>query len=198
EALDASHKSRSLEVQHIYSLPRVKIQSGISVADLDETLEATSNVPGLGTFVVTNTAEDRQLGAYSYAHFSPTATLTVTAGIGIDKVDAAVETDGLNPKFGLIWKPTPRTTLRAAAFETLFTSLTTSAYNTQPRLEPVQVAGFAQILFGSTSDNDTVRGIGIEQELSTHLFVGWEAQIRDTRRRVPNVFFPPFDPIELT
>ena len=93
--------------------------------------------------------------------------MTVTAGASFDSIDNAVDDEeAANPKLGITWRPTPYTTVRAAAFETLFGSLTTSTQNAQPRLEPVQVAGFTQLLFGGTADRGTVRGLAIEQELS--------------------------------
>jgi hypothetical protein len=71
-----------------------------------------------------------------------------------------------------------------AAFETFFGTATTSLQNTQPRLEPVQVAGFTQLLFGATADSTTGRGLAIEHELSSRLFVGWQADTRDIERLV--------------
>ena len=93
----------------------------------------------------------------------------------------------MNPKLGLVWRPTANTTIRAAAFKTLYNDLTTSRLNPQPRLEPVQVAGFTQLIFGGRGDEATVRGLAIEQELSPELFVGWQAESRHTGRTVTNL-----------
>jgi hypothetical protein len=72
-------------------------------------------------------------------------------------------------------------------FETLFASLTTSTENVQPRLEPVQVAGFTQLLFGGTADRATVQGLAVDQELSMNVFVGYQANSRVTDRPVVDV-----------
>jgi outer membrane receptor protein involved in Fe transport len=72
--------------------------------------------------------------------------------------------------------------VRAAAFETLFGSLTTSTQNVQPRLEPVQVAGFTQLLFGGTGDRASVQGFALEHEVTPKLFIGLQADSRDTER----------------
>ncbi len=139
-----------------------------------------------------NERTNRQLGLYTYAYFNPVPSLTVTAGVSFDSIDNAVaDEEAANPKLGITWRPTPYTTVRAAALETLFGSLTTSTQNAQPRLEPVQVAGFTQLLFGGTADRGTVRGLAIEQELSPKLFVGWQADTRDTERTGVNPVGPP-------
>ena len=93
----------------------------------------------------------------------------------------------MNPKLGIVWRPTANTTIRAAAFKTLYNDLTTSRLNPQPRLEPVQVAGFTQLIFGGRGDEATVRGLAIEQELSPELFVGWQADSRHTGRTITDL-----------
>jgi outer membrane receptor protein involved in Fe transport len=111
--------------------------------------------------------------------------LTITTGISLDQIrDQVVDDDSFNPKLGLLWQPTPHTTIRAAFFESLFSSLTTSRQNPQPRLEPTQIAGFSQLLFGGTADRSTVSGLGLDHALAEHLYIGWEASHRDTDRTV--------------
>ena len=120
--------------------------------------------------------DQRQFGLYSYAHFSPIPTLTLTIGASFDRVDDPfVDEDGFNPKLGIMWRPTTHTTVRAAAFRTLFGSLTTSPQNPQPRLEPVQLAGFTQLVSVGTADVADVRGFAVDHELTERIFVGWEA-----------------------
>jgi hypothetical protein len=185
----------SIDVQHIRKLRLFEIQSGIVAAQQDEDAETQIVFPGLPPMVVNQAGESRQTTAYSYAHFNPTRTLTLTAGASFDAIDDTfVEDDSLNPKLGVIWRPTRRTTLRAAAFETLFGSLTTSTQNPQPRLEPVQVAGFTQLLFGGRTDRSTVKGFAIEHEISSSVFVGYEATDRDTDQIAIQLLAQPGDP----
>jgi hypothetical protein len=48
----------------------------------------------------------------------------------------------------------------------------------------VQLAGFSQLLLGSAADSVFGRGLGIEHELSSRLFVGWQADLREIDRVV--------------
>ena len=103
--------------------------------------------------------------------FNPTPTLTVTAGASFDSIDDRHRPRRTRriPRLGVTWRPTAHTTVRAAAFETLFGSLTTSTQNAQPRLEPVQVAGFTQLLFGGRGDRRSVRRRRDRAELSAEI-----------------------------
>jgi Tfp pilus assembly protein PilF len=185
----------SVDVQHIRTFQAFEIQSGIVVAQQDEDSETRIVFPDLPPMVVDQTGDSRQTSAYSYAHFKPTRTLTLTAGASFDEIDDTfVEDEALNPKLGVMWRPTSHTTVRAAAFETLFGSLTTSTQNPQPRLEPVQVAGFTQLLFGGRADRSAITGLAIEHEFSPSIFAGWEAVDRDTDRIAIQVLAQQGDP----
>jgi Tfp pilus assembly protein PilF len=178
----ADRRDYNVDVQHLYDGGDLRIQSGAVSARQEQTVATRSFIPGPPPFSSQEQA-GRQLALYSYAHFEPLPSLTVTAGISFDHVDnslANADEDAANPKLGIVWRPMPRTTVRAAAFETLYGSLSTSTQNAQPRLEPVQVAGFTQLLFGGAADQATVRGVAIDQELSPSLFIGWQADTRAT------------------
>jgi outer membrane receptor protein involved in Fe transport len=109
----------------------------------------------------------------------------VTAGLAIDEIDGTqMSKDAVNSKLGVMWQPARRTTVRVAAFEALLGSLTTSMQNTQPRLEPVQLAGFSQLLLGNAADSLFGRGFSIVHELSSRLFLGWQADLREIDRVV--------------
>ena len=166
-----------VDAQHLYDGGRLSVQSGVLAAHQsareDRTLEPA----------VSDELTNRQLGLYTYAHFRLLPSLTLTAGVSFDRIDnRSREERATNPKIGLTWRPTSNTTVRAAAFETLFGSLTTSTQNAQPHLEPVQVAGFTQLLFGGIADRATVQGLAIDHELSPTLFVGYQADARETDR----------------
>ena len=176
-------RAYSVDVHHIYGTGDLRIQSGALAARQDQTVNTTFSLPGVPTAAISQEQASRQLALYSYAYFDPLPSLTITAGASFDHIENAfADEDAANPKLGVTWRPTPHTTVRAAAFETLFGSLSTSTQNAEPRLEPVQVAGFTQVLFGGAADRATVRGAAIEQELSPQLFVGWQADTRATER----------------
>jgi len=190
-----THEAHSLDTQVISRGERHQMQSGLSYARSSISTEARLFVPGIVD--VFNDIEGHQtfLNLYSYAHLSPTPQLEITAGVSADKIaDPLVDEQELNPKLGVSWHPTHHTTLRVGAFRTLFTSLTTSRHNPQPRLEPVQLAGFSQLTFGGTADQAVVRAVGLDHAFSDHLFVGTDAVDRDVDRTI--VF--PFDPVVRT
>jgi hypothetical protein len=181
-AIETDRRAYNVDLQHIYSGPKFRIQSGLLAARETEQEQARASFPDVGP-VLTETRTSRQLGLYTYVYFEPLPTVTVTAGLSFDDIDNPFSTDNAtSPKLGVVWRPTPYTTVRAAWFETLFGSLTTSTQNAQPRLEPVHVAGFTQQLFGGTADHATVNGVALEQELSPRLFVGWQGSDRRTQR----------------
>jgi Tfp pilus assembly protein PilF len=185
----SDHAAQDADVQHLYSTRAFDVQSGFTVARRDTDGLRSFSQPGGGNLDLSFTEHRRQFGAYSYAHYRPTTNLALTLGVALDDIESQlVEKDAVSPKLGVVWRPTSRTTVRAAAFEALFGSATTSLQNTQPRLEPVQVAGFTQVFLGGTADVTTARGLGIEHDLSSRLFVGWQAEIRDiTRLLIPLV-----------
>jgi hypothetical protein len=190
-ALATSQKAYNVDVQEIFRGERITVQSGLVAAQSDETAQFNFlGPPGFDPLAVSGDETNRQIGLYGYATFEPLANLVFTAGASFDALElGAIEEDAVNPKLGIAWRPTARTTIRAAAFETLYNGLSTSAQNAQPRLEPVQVAGFTQLLLDGRGDQTTVRGVAVEHELSRELFIGWQAESRDTER----VVISPFD-----
>jgi len=173
----------NVDVQHLYRSTNFSIESGVLAASqtVDEDLSLV--LPGFGPSAITDRRTNRQLGLYAYAHLQPAPNLDLIAGISFDSISNRLsDDDAANPKLGVTWRPTERTTVRAAMFETLFGSLTTSMQNAQPRLERVQLAGFTQLLFGGIADRTTVRGVGIDHAFSADVSVGWQADTRDTDR----------------
>lgn len=181
----------SLDLQNIARLGGTIVQSGLVSAQHDQTNANSALIPGIGEIVETIEEDSRQLGIYSYVTVRPLNRLTLTVGASLDRIDVGSTTeDAFNPKLGLVWRATERTTVRAAAFEAVFNDLTTSGQNSQPRLEPVQLAGFTQFLLGGRGDRTEVLGFALEHELSPDLFVGWQADSRQTQRSVLNSFSP--------
>jgi len=187
-AVDFDRSDYSVDVQHIYT-GAVRIESGALAARQSQAIEYLA-APGV--VVLSQEQANRQFALYSYVDFNPLPSLTVTAGLSLDHIDddlLQIDEDAANPKLGITWRPTRRTTVRGAAFETLFGSLSTSISNAQPRLEPVQVSGFTQLVAGATGDRTSVRGLALEHELSPKLFVGWLADTRTTDRFSPLPLF---------
>lgn len=190
--VDADDRGYSVDVQYQRRLAAARLQSGISYTSQRATRLTTITAPGFpDPFVTMEAIDKRQVGLYGYAHWSLRPTLTLTVGASFDRVeDMFADEDSVTPKIGLIWRPTARTTLRAAAFRTVFGSLTTSAQNPQPRLEPMQLAGFTQLVSVATADVAELRGLGIDHRLSERLFMGWEANSRETERPFVNLLVP--------
>jgi tetratricopeptide (TPR) repeat protein len=110
---------------------------------------------------------------YLYANFWKPLMLTLAASLQ-SMEDLNIDRNQLNPKLGITWSLTPRTTLRAAAFRFLSTPLLGNQ-----TIEPTQVAGFNQ-LFDDALGSDTWRyGLGIDHRWSADLHGGMEFSKRD-------------------
>jgi Tfp pilus assembly protein PilF len=183
-ALHTTQRGHNLDVQEVFRAAKMTLQTGLASAQSDDLAEIfVVGSPGGDAAMMSEDYTNRQLSFYSYVTFNPAPTLTMTSGASFDSIEIGpTEEDAVNPKIGVAWRPTARTTVRATAFETLYNGLTTSTQNAQPRLEPVQVAGFTQFLLGGRGDQTTLRGVAIDHELSPNLFIGWQADTRRTER----------------
>lgn len=182
----AGGDGHSIDVQDIYRAERWWLQSGMSYVQRDARFGIDSPAPLL--------LDLEQASAYAYATLQPAAAVALTIGASADTVtDGELDENALNPKLGLLWQATERITVRAAAFETLQGSLTTTPANPQPRLEPTQIAGFTQLLLDANGDEARVYGAGIDAELSPRLLAGVEAM----QRRIDRTFELPVSPTEL-
>jgi tetratricopeptide (TPR) repeat protein len=177
--LDAERAGYGTDLQYIVDAARHRLQTGLIYTAQQETIESSfgSSLPSSRT-----DAELRHVGAYGYWHRDVADAVTVTLGASFDRVEDQVSDEALNPKLGIVWRPTAATTVRAAAFKSLFGSLTTSLQNPQPRLEPVQVAGFTQLITGGIADRSEVAGIGIDHAITSRILIGAEATDRETDR----------------
>ncbi len=178
----------SLDLQLIHAAGAVRLQTGLAHASRDESAETRLAPPGDPPTVSTATDNFTQTDIYGYVLVDPVSSLTITGGASWDRISQELLTRrATNPKLGITWRPTGRTTVRAAAFRSLSGSLTTSRSNPQPRLEPVEVAGFSQLLVGGVADHSTIRGLAVDHTLSKRLFAGWEASHRDSGTKI---FYP--------
>jgi tetratricopeptide (TPR) repeat protein len=180
-SLDSRFYMRGADIQHIHVASRWNARSGIL------SMRQSGGGSGLAAILPPGTAilEARQDSAYSYADIALTSRLMLTAGAAADSVKSTfADITKVDPKLGVTWMPTDALTLRAAAFKTVTYNLSSSKQNAQPRLEPIQVAGFNQFLFTSNGDTATVYGLGIDGRLSSSMFAGFELAQRDLETQV--------------
>lgn len=130
----------------------------------------------------------RDNNLYVYNTFTPLTQLHLTLGLSYDRLsnDNNDEATGLatnehrnqfDPKLGLLWSPTPQTTVRLAAFRTL--RRLTHANQT---IEPTQIGGFNQFFDDIIGTKAKRYGLGIDHQFSSGLFVGTELSRRDSDR----------------
>lgn len=179
---------RGADVQHIHEAARWSLKSGILYVRQNALDTSSIELPGFPPNESTTATEAYQKSAYAYADIGLTHAFTLEAGAAADSVkDGAIDRSRVDRKLGATWRPNDAITLRAAAFETLQANFSTSKQNAQPRLEPVQVAGFSQFLFTSNGDEATVYGLGLDTKLSKTMFAGLELVERNVDGQVVRV-----------
>ncbi len=115
--------------------------------------------------------------------------LQVQIGLSWDKIDRpdlflSRKIDELSPKFGVVFRPWPSTTLRAAAFRAVRRSIIA-----EQTVEPTQVAGFNQFFDDDLGTRSERFGVGWDQKLSDLAFVGVELSQR--KLVIPEAFSDP-------
>ncbi|HEY8519352.1 MAG TPA: FecR domain-containing protein [Gammaproteobacteria bacterium] len=171
------------DFSHLYDSGRWHVTSGFFVLERERTdlrlIDVDEPLPPGVARVTEQTDDVRQISPYVYATFAATPDLRLTIGASADSLDGGQsDRERLNPKLGLWWQPTARTSVRAAAFRTLQGPLV-SRRNILPRLEPVQVAGFNQFFYGSEGDLATRYGIGVDHAFSERVSGGIEISERE-------------------
>ena len=117
----------SVDVQDIFRAGD-RVQSGIVSASQNDAADATVFLPGIGPVHRHERDANRQLGVVQLRAPLPDCRRCADDRCQLRPIDDPfVDEDGVNPKLGLMWRPTTHTTVRAAAFRTLFGSLTTSS-----------------------------------------------------------------------
>lgn len=105
--------------------------------------------------------------------------LKVQAGLTVNSLDEdPLKRTRTDPKLGLLWTPTPDTTIRAAAMRALKRPLVANQ-----TLEPTQLAGFNQFFDLGDGTEDTRYGVAFDQRLVRNVRVGVEAT--RSRMKVP-------------
>jgi tetratricopeptide (TPR) repeat protein len=167
-----------LDLQHIHRADRWRLQSGAAFAERNES--PTDGSTSAMDFDL------NQAAVYAYAHVDVSRALQLTVGASTDRVDTGpIDERALNPKLGVVWHASPRLTVRAAAFQTLEGSLSSSQQAPQPRLEPTEIAGFTQFLFGASNGaKSRVSGVGADLAITPRSFAGLELARRRTETPV--------------
>ena len=176
-------ESYIVEGQHLFHSQGLNIISGVGhlTADRKDTLTVEFVTLPLRPFPTVDEPDIQHTNLYVYSQINYLKNLTLTLGVSADFFEEAfVERDQVNPKVGLTWYASPRTTLRAAAFRVLDRALFADQ-----TIEPTQVAGFNQF-FGTKFGNrdfpgtDAWRyGVAIDHKFSLNVYAGAEFSKRD-------------------
>jgi tetratricopeptide (TPR) repeat protein len=174
-----SRSGPSLEVQQILEREGWSATVGLHHARKDQQ-DLTTLTPPVGPQVITESAADTTYTtAYAYSTLRLTQRVTATAGLSADFLDGqSGNLESTNPKLGLMFEPTAKTTVRASYAETLEGPLV-SKFNIQPRLEPTHVMGFNQFFYGSEGERAARLGLALDHELARNLFSGAELSQRE-------------------
>jgi outer membrane receptor protein involved in Fe transport len=149
--------------------------------------------------------------AYGYWQWQPGESLEIIAGATVDRINfprnsvfPPISSDEdsktrLSPKAGFVWTPNDRSRVRGAYSR----SLGGLFYDSSVRLEPVQVAGFAQVFRNLAPESvaGLVPGtefeaadLGSEHRLTSNTYFGWQAEWLESRGdRFIGVFAGPHD-----
>jgi len=170
---DSTAHAHSIELQHVYRVNNFDIITGTSYYRADETCQEQSEIPEI-TGPVSLCREEKfnvtNGKVYSYGTFHLPYDLFFTAGLSVNYLKNLYMDDAtVNPKLGLTWQPSSKTTVRAAAFKTTKHSLIN-----QQTIEPTQVVGFNQF-FDELDGTQAWRvGVGMDQALTESMRIGYE------------------------
>ena len=166
-----------------------KTQNRLLTFDFDDFTTSDNEPP-----VENSNDRFERIATYGYYLWQPLDSLQLSTGLAYDwitfpkdfrssPIDGGQQTeDQVSPKAGILWRPFPKTVLRAA----YTTSLSGASLEQSFQLEPSQVAGFNQ-LFRSlipesvSGENAGARfqtwGVSLEQELETGTYLGITGQV---------------------
>jgi len=175
---DLEEPGHTFELQHHLYKPSYSLISGVGTyrSNKKQILDVSYTTPPCPPFCpaqITITSEIRHHNGYLYSHIEQ-GLFTWTIGLGIDDAttQASDETQ-INPKLGLTWQVDTTTTVRAAAFRSMAHSL-----DTNPTLEPTQIAGFNQFYDDISGTDNRRYGVALEKSLEA-LHLGVEVAKRD-------------------
>ena len=173
------------EAQHLLNLDQVKPITGLGYAHSDNTSKrkrALSLDPNSSKVEKSLT---EHLNAYLYIPYTFANNIVTTIGLSFDLFDnGKINRHQFNPKFGLMWMPNSKTTLRFSAFRTLKRLLVANQ-----TIEPTQVAGFNQFFDDNEGASAWQYGVGLDQQLTSSIFSGFELVWREVNQ--PRDVAPP-------
>jgi Flp pilus assembly protein TadD len=150
------------ELQHIYDSSNLDMVSGFSHINQNGFLK-----DGFGI----NDTSPTRTNIYNYSKLSINNKLQVTVGVGVDLINIknSFNRNRVNPKFGIEWTPSAKTTFRAATFRGMSINQTSSQ-----TIEPTQVAGFNQLFDDPNGTLAWRYGAGIDHKFSKYIKSGLE------------------------
>ena len=166
----------NVEAQYLVQAGLFHLTAGGGVNALSS--EATTST-SIGAF---NKSVNLQHGnAYLYSYLDYPQGLTWIAGASFDALDQGSlgdvgVIDQVNPKLGLIWDISPRTTVRAAGFRVLKRAL----INDQT-IEPTHIAGFNQFFDDPNATESRRYGLAVDHVFSSEAYGGLEISKRDLK-----------------
>ncbi len=162
--------------------------------------EVTSIDSGVATSL--GVGDDQYANGYVYAKLRELGPVELTAGLSYEDVTAPVgflpprdsqivpanvlfEDDQISPKLGLSARVAAQTVVRATAYSRL-----TPAIGRLQTLEPTQVSGFNQFFDDPGGTNSVNYGVGLDQQFSRRVFLGFSALRRDLEIPEPDCAAP--------
>lgn len=166
------------EIQHLYRSKFYDITAGFghlaSGKDEEDATFINGNIP---VDISPGTVNIDHNNFYLYSNLKPVDSLKITLGLSLDLYQKAATTalnsNPLNPKFGLIWQVTKDTTFRFAALRSFKRDLLE-----KQTLEPTQIAGFNQFYDDMTATNSERIGFGLDHKIHDKIFTGVEISKR--------------------
>jgi tetratricopeptide (TPR) repeat protein len=182
-----------VELQHLFKRNKFNIVSGGGYLNQDFKQNVIVDVlpiplpppfPGFPPIVIdpppqTIPQEDgniRRANLYAYSQIEVLDSLSITAGLSADflKIANQLDSNQLNPKFGITYNLFPETKLRGAVFRERGIRL-----DFNQTIEPTQVAGFNQF-YDDINGTDSWRyGAAVDHKFSSSFFGGLEYSQRD-------------------
>jgi len=172
-----------LEAQYVLRQSRLTWSAGAGYFDGQQ--DVTGQVSGLPSTAATG--DDTFSNAYVYAKLRDLGPVEITGGLAYEDVLAPVgllpprdsqigvaevdfEDTQVSPKFGLSAQATSTTVVRATAYSRL-----SPAIGRLQTLEPTQVAGFNQFFDDPGGTRSFNYGLGLDQQISRRVFLGFSA-----------------------
>jgi tetratricopeptide (TPR) repeat protein len=166
------------ELQYLHRIDRFGLTAGVghTRADVKSSFVLDSFFESILPDIRTVKHPDlTHTSLYLYSNINYLKNLSSILGISVDfiEVEGQFDRNQVNPKIGLIWTPTPNTTVRLAAFRA-----SKRAIPGNQTIEPTQVAGFNQFFDDFNGTRAWRYGLGVDQRFLDSLYSGIEVSAR--------------------